>query len=241
MPRTSDKKILLQAINQLELKVAEQQLKNLQEWDQEDEFHSDDSSISQESLIITPPSPIIHLLDIESNTKSISSVDLTEARAAHHQRLLGAIQALWDEVVRVCVLNRVVEQPLLALQLHLLAHFAEFRPHLFHKKVRVDPPVFDCILNQISDNPIFNSGSNNPQLPIAIQLVIFLNRASHYGNAVTLEDMSQWAGVSIGSVMNCTNQVMLAILGQHNDFMYIPGADSAEIGLAECSWSRKHV
>ncbi|KIK91420.1 hypothetical protein PAXRUDRAFT_93428, partial [Paxillus rubicundulus Ve08.2h10] len=64
--------------------------------------------------------------------------------------------------------------------------------------------------------------SRNKQLPITIQLAIFLNHAGHYGNACCPEDVSQWAGVSIGTVINCMHYIMVAILEQHNKFIYIP-------------------
>ncbi|KIK79238.1 hypothetical protein PAXRUDRAFT_161816, partial [Paxillus rubicundulus Ve08.2h10] len=70
-------------------------------------------------------------------------------------------------------------------------------------------------------NIIFQNQSDNKQLPIAIQLTIFLNNAGHYGNACSPEDVSQWAGASIGTVINCMHHVMAAILEQHDKFIYI--------------------
>lgn len=134
--------------------------------------------------------------------------------------------------MRARVLNHVIAPPLRASQIHLLEHFADFRPHLFRKKVHVDPDVFDCILDRISGDPIFQSRSNNPQLPVALQLAIFLNRAGHYGNAVSSEDVSQWAGVSVGSVVNCTNRVIVSILNQHDEFMEMPTAGEEDMRLA---------
>ena len=126
-----------------------------------------------------------------------------------------------------------------ASQLHLLQNFADFRPHLFRKKVRVDPEIFDCILDEISTSPVFTSKSNNLQLPIAIQLAIFLNRAGHYRNAATPEDIAEWAGVSVGSVVNCTNHVMVVILDQHDNFVYVPGDESEDMGLAHLFAAQK--
>ena len=74
---------------------------------------------------------------------------------------------------------------------HLLQNFADFRLHLFHKKVCINPEIFNCILDEISTSPVFTSKSNNLQLPITIQLVIFLNQAGHYGNAATPEDIAE--------------------------------------------------
>ncbi|KIK75837.1 hypothetical protein PAXRUDRAFT_67919, partial [Paxillus rubicundulus Ve08.2h10] len=74
-------------------------------------------------------------------------------------------------------------------------------------------------LDQISDHQIFSNQSHNRQLPVAIQLAIFLNHAGHYGNTISPKYVAQWAGVSTGSVINCTNHVMVAILDQHDTFM----------------------
>ena len=139
-----------------------------------------------------------------------------------------SILALQDEIRQAWVLHRPDEPPPRASQLHLLVHFEAHRPHLFRQKLRVDPEIFDDILDLISDHPIFHNQSNNPQLPVAIQLAIFLNRAGHYGNAISLEDVAQWAGISIGSVVNCTNRVMGALLDQHDHFVGFPALDSQD-------------
>jgi hypothetical protein len=152
-----------------------------------------------------------------------------------YRRLLGGITALLDEVERAWFLNRLDVPLLRAPQLHLLEHFAVFRPHLFRKKLHVDPVVFDCIVNKICEHEIFNSGSNNLQLPVSIQLAIFLNRAGHYGNAISPEDVAQWAEVSVGSVVNCTHRIMIALLSHHNEYVRVP-LDPGEMEL-----SRKFV
>ncbi|KIK74134.1 hypothetical protein PAXRUDRAFT_151301 [Paxillus rubicundulus Ve08.2h10] len=118
-------------------------------------------------------------------------------------------------------------------QLHLLEHFADHRPHLFRQRVRVNPEIFDDILDHISDHPIFSSGgSQNCQLSIAIQLAIFLNHAGHYGNAISPKYVAQWAGISVGSVINCTNHVMVAIFDQHDTFIQFPGLNSEDVARA---------
>ncbi|KIK92061.1 hypothetical protein PAXRUDRAFT_72617, partial [Paxillus rubicundulus Ve08.2h10] len=68
-------------------------------------------------------------------------------------------------------------------QHHALEHFTDYDPHIFCQRVRVNHEIFDNILDQISDHPIFSSGqSNNRQFPVAIQLAIFLNHTGHCGN-----------------------------------------------------------
>ncbi|KIK75552.1 hypothetical protein PAXRUDRAFT_172513 [Paxillus rubicundulus Ve08.2h10] len=162
----------------------------------------------------------------------------------HYVCFLGAITVLHDDVTKAHILERPSEPPMHASQLHLLTHFADHRPHLFQKKLCVDPLIFDNILDQISDHPIFQNQSNNKQLPVAIQLAIFLNCAGHYGNASCPEDIAQWAGVSVRTVINCMNRVMAAILNQHDEFIYMPSAHSKEMQHAQeytesqtcCSW-----
>ncbi|KAG2045703.1 hypothetical protein BDR06DRAFT_985741 [Suillus hirtellus] len=85
----------------------------------------------------------------------------------------------------------------------------------------------------ISSHPIFCHQSNNPQLSISIQLAMFLNCAGYYGNAISLEDVAQWVGVSVGSVINCTNYVMVALLEEHNQFIFFPEDNSEDAELAQ--------
>ncbi|KAF8545963.1 hypothetical protein OG21DRAFT_1396464, partial [Imleria badia] len=68
--------------------------------------------------------------------------------------------------------------------------------------------------------------------PVAIQLAIFLNCAGHYGNAILIEDVAQWAGISIGSVVNCTNRVMATLLEEHNKFVFMPSEGSLDAEMA---------
>ncbi|KIK23127.1 hypothetical protein PISMIDRAFT_101106, partial [Pisolithus microcarpus 441] len=118
-------------------------------------------------------------------------------------------------------------------QLHMLEHFTDFLPNSFCAKLHVTPKIFNCILDQITNHPIFQTWSNHSQLPVAIQLAIFLNHAGHYGNATTLEDLCQCPGVSVGSVINCMSHVMVALLDQHDEFIAIPMEDSEDM---ELSW-----
>ena len=76
-------------------------------------------------------------------------------------------------------------------------------PRFFWHKLKVLYKVFVKIVDLIRDHHIFHNNSNNPQLSVQIQLAIFLNTAGHYGNAATLQNLAEWAGVSIGTVHNC--------------------------------------
>ncbi|KIK17373.1 hypothetical protein PISMIDRAFT_49375, partial [Pisolithus microcarpus 441] len=56
------------------------------------------------------------------------------------------------------------------------------QPDLFCKKLCVSPDTFDFILDSVSGHPIFQNNLPNCQLPVALQLAIFLNCMGHYGN-----------------------------------------------------------
>ncbi|KIK72645.1 hypothetical protein PAXRUDRAFT_180257, partial [Paxillus rubicundulus Ve08.2h10] len=53
--------------------------------------------------------------------------------------------------------------------------------------------------------------------------------AGHYGNAISPKYVVQWAGVGTGSMHNCTNCVMVAILDQHDTFVQLPDLDSEDV------------
>ncbi|KIN99133.1 hypothetical protein M404DRAFT_156060, partial [Pisolithus tinctorius Marx 270] len=90
--------------------------------------------------------------------------------------------------------------------------------HFFQCKHRVPPDVFSAIVDKIETHPVFHNNSNNPQLPVPIQLAIFLN-------AATSQDMAEWAGVSVGTVYNCYKQVMVAILHHHDELIHFKPED----------------
>lgn len=243
MPHPSRREELLHAVDQAALSVARLQHQHLLLDNQSTDSDSDTDCTSLRGYdedINMIPSPLSMESTLSPHLSTISELSSDDSQthhypqfAAHYDRLRDAITALRDEVERARVLHRPDEPPPRAPQLHMLVHHEEHRPHLFRQKLRVNPDIFDDILDQISDHHIFRSQSNNPQLPIAIQLAIFLNRAGHYGNAISLEDVAQWAGVSVGSVVNCTHRVMIALLEEHDRFISFPAANSEDAELAQ--------
>jgi hypothetical protein len=131
----------------------------------------------------------------------------------------NTIQALEDEVEKA---RTLVSRPKAthAPQLHLLDEWRLENPRRFRRKLRVDPEVFVELVNRIIHHPVFYNNSNNPQLPVPVQLAVFLNGIGHYGNAATAEDMADWAGVSVGTVYNCYRRVMVAILQHHDNVIH---------------------
>lgn len=100
---------------------------------------------------------------------------------------------------------------------HILTVQKHQRPDHFRLALCVSPSTFDRILEQISDDPVFSNNSPNGQLPIDEQLAITLYCFGHDGNAASLQQVANWAGVSKGTVTLVTRRVMTAVL--HPSFM----------------------
>ncbi|KAG2064101.1 hypothetical protein BDR04DRAFT_968895, partial [Suillus decipiens] len=77
-----------------------------------------------------------------------------------------------------------------APQLHLLEEWALFSADKFQRKLCIDADVFAELTNLIQGHPIFHNNLNNLQLPVTVQLAVFLNGIGHYGNAATTKDIS---------------------------------------------------
>ena len=163
MPHVSTRQELLSELHYIALHVlqAREQARNVADNDNDgfDLLEDVDEDDDLEPIIITPLSPIspVIFLDIlDSDSEFDQSDGGRQDQDGPYQQLLGEITTLIDEVERTRVLN-TLEVPLLhALQIHLLEHFAVFRPHLFRKKLCVDPAVFDCIVDRIREHPIFH-------------------------------------------------------------------------------------
>ncbi|KAH9984741.1 hypothetical protein BJV74DRAFT_878740 [Russula compacta] len=54
---------------------------------------------------------------------------------------------------------------------------------------------------KISDDPVFFNKSNTPQQPIKEQVAIMLFQFGHYGNAVSLQNVANWAAILCPSFM----------------------------------------
>jgi hypothetical protein len=100
---------------------------------------------------------------------------------------------------------------------HLLTVLKDARPDMFWQDLHVSPLTFNKLLARISGDPVFFNHTNNPQLAVEDQLAITLYCFGHNGNAASLQDVANWAGVGKVTVTLCTRRVMTAILRQ--DFM----------------------
>ncbi|KIK12767.1 hypothetical protein PISMIDRAFT_120291 [Pisolithus microcarpus 441] len=132
----------------------------------------------------------------------------------------NTIVALTDEVEKLCYLAAHTKAPH-APQLQLLEEWClNNNLKKFRRKLCVDPDVFTSLIRKLENHPVFSNNSHNPQLPVLVQLTIFLNGVSHYGNGATTEDITEWAGVLIGTVYNCYHRVMIALLQLHSDIIH---------------------
>jgi len=223
MPHTSARQQLLEALHSRQIDLQLIHYLELAKVAIEGLYDSDDSSLSgssdqDDSMSSTSSTSSMSSLSDSvfsgwSSSESEATELLTTSRA--FTEFMDTIEALQDEVKKTRVLFARPKASC-APQLHLLEEWALDHPEKFRRKLCVDPPVFTELVNRINNHPVFYNNSNNPQLPVPVQLAIFLNSAGHYGNAATTEDIVEWAGMSIGTVYNCHCRVMIALL-QHHD------------------------
>jgi len=186
---------------------------------------SDVSSISSFSSITSLSSSLSSDSDDESSL--LPNFDDSDIEMAFIEESLAQIEKKRQKILASRVLrnNPAVMK---SSQIHLLEHWRHGNLDQYRRKVRVDPDIFDRIVSMIRDHHIFHNNSNVPQTPVEVQLAIFLYRAGHYGNAASPEAIGHWAGVSPGTVVNCTNRVMVALLSLHHECVHFPTAEEKE-------------
>lgn len=194
-----------------------------------DHVLSDDGAFSDNS----DTSSISSLSSLSDNIDGDSSSDqsISDLEKDMYEDFDREIIALRHEILTTRILEPGARVPK-SSQLHLLDDFSENNLRLFRKKLRVDPKTFHALVKLIEDHPIFYNNSNVTQAPLKVQLAIFLNRAGHYGNAASPEDIAQWAGGSAGWVDKCTNRVMVALLSLHDTAIHLPTATEKETAKA---------
>jgi hypothetical protein len=202
------------------------------------------SDVSDASLmsIVTPDIDVSSDISMHSDNPLSSDTDslfsITDFEMKYYTNWEQRYHELWDKISTTRVLNPA--PPILkSSQLHLLDQWRIHSPERFRRKLHVEPQTFDSLVSRIEDHPIFYNNSNNSQLPVYIQLYIFLFRAGHYGNASSPEDTAQWAGISVGGVEKCTDRVIVALLSCHDNAIHLPDAEEKEssksyVGEAVC-------
>ncbi|EFP76773.2 uncharacterized protein PGTG_02234 [Puccinia graminis f. sp. tritici CRL 75-36-700-3] len=92
-----------------------------------------------------------------------------------------------------------------------LAQLFDMRDDDFKQAVRTTKPGFIWLLNEIQLNPVFHSESFRPQLPIAHQLALTLERLGSNGNGASVGRFSRNLSVGRGTVVKASRRVIRAI------------------------------
>ena len=95
----------------------------------------------------------------------------------------------------------------------------------FRQNLRVLPHTFDQLVQHIEEHPVFHNQSNCQQFPVEIQLAITLFHFGHDDNSTSVEAVAQWAGVSVGTVIKATRQVIIAFLLLHDSVICWPNEE----------------
>jgi hypothetical protein len=205
------------------------------ESDSDADFDSDLSSVSSLSSLLSDNSHASHHL-----------MSLSEIEDIFYLNTQAELNRLRQEILtsRVLRCNPKVKK---TAQLPLLQLWREGNIDQYQCKVCVDPDTFDGLVERICGHHIFSNNSNVPQKPVSTQLAIFLYRAGHYSNAASPEAIGHWAGVSPGTVVNCTNHVMLTLLLLHDEVVHLPTLEEKEsakrrVAAQVCpEWSNRHL
>lgn len=59
----------------------------------------------------------------------------------------------------------------------------------------MEPATYHLLVDKLKDEPVFHNDSNNPQMPVHLQILIALKRFGAYGNGVAISEVADWAGV----------------------------------------------
>jgi hypothetical protein len=135
------------------------------------------------------------------------------------------------DLLQVITETRVLNPHLVAKCSPLDLVLIDFKFHdlkRFRQNLQVSASTFDSLLKMIETHPIFLNNSNISQRSVSMQLAIAMFWFGHNGNAASVEAVAQWAGVSAGSVVNCTRRIMIAFLALHDSAIRWPSEDEKE-------------
>ena len=241
MPRPSIRTVMLEELTAHHRSTQQQRfrqrisevLSDLSEADLSD--YSSQSHLSFGSPISIDTPDIMISSDISAHSGSDhasiasigSDISIRDFEAEYYENWRRRYNELMNHLLNSRVLSQAPPVPK-SSQLHLLDHWRLYSPERFRRKLRVEPETFDGLVVLIKDDPIFSNQSNCPQLPVGIQLCVFLFRAGHYGNAASPEDTAQWAGISVGAVEKCTDRIIVALLSHHDSAVHFPDASDKE-------------
>ena len=154
---------------------------------------------------------------------SVDATDTDEERTI----ILGMTADLLQIIMETRVLNPHLVDKCSQLDL-ILINFKFNDPKRFRHNLRVSASTFDSLLEMIKTHPVFLNDAYTSQSPVNRQLAVPMFRFGHNGNAASVEAVAQWAGVSAGTVVNCTRRVMIAFLALHDSAIRWPSEDEKE-------------
>jgi hypothetical protein len=115
------------------------------------------------------------------------------------------------------------------LQLDLvLINFKDDNPKQFCYNLCISPNTFDSLVKMIEDHPVFLNTLCNSQNPVRVQLAIRLFQFGHDRNTATIEAITQWAGISASTIVNCMCRVMVSFLTLYNFVVHWTSEDEKE-------------
>ena len=94
----------------------------------------------------------------------------------------------------------------------------------FRQSARTTKDGFINVLESICSNSVFHQGGIRPQLPIAHQLALTLERLGSNGNGASDGRFSRNLNVGRGTVVKVTRRVLQAIISLGKDYVVWPNA-----------------
>ena len=186
------------------------------------------SGSSQSSSSLSSSSSSSESCSSTSSSEGCMSVDGTDCDTdEEHSLIMGITADLLQVITETRVLNPHLVDKCSQLGL-ILINFKFDDPKRFRHNLRVSTSTFDSLQEMIETHPIFLSDAYVSQCPVSIQLAIAMYRFGHDGNAASVEAVAQWAGVSAGTVVNCTRRVMVAFLALHDSAIRWPSEEEKE-------------
>jgi hypothetical protein len=228
MPTISERQQLIQSI----LIGAEDDLDVFTHYDPDDEnlLNIADSEPSSDSDTGSSSSTSSES-SLSSKSGSSSSLSIAASRDDDTDEELANILARTADSLQTIAETRILNPHDVAKCSQLDLVLVEFKtddPKRFRQNLRVSPSTFDSLLKMIERHLVFTNNSYRSQVPVNAQLAITLYRLGHNGNTASVDAIAQWAGLSAGTIVNCTRRVMVAFLALHDTAIRWPSDEEKE-------------
>ena len=223
MPTISERQLFIQEIlNDLdEISGKDLDAESSDSGSSQSQSDSDSSSLSSSSSSSTASTGTS-----SSGSEGSMLADATDTDE-EYTIILGMTADLLQIITETHILNPHLVDKCSQLDL-VLIDFKFHDPKCFWHNLQVSASTFDSLLEMIETHPVFFNDACTSQSPVNIQLAVAMFRFGHNGNEASVEAVAQWAGVSAGTVVNCTHRVMIAFLVLHDSAICWPSEDEKE-------------